>query len=80
MEAMQRGVYGSGSGVDDANPQSNAAPSEFSPEQNDNQPGNDNTWGEGNDPWSGGDGGSPGGGGEGGGGGWLDTISDFFSD
>jgi len=79
-EAMQRGVYGSSSAVDDASPQSNAPPSEFSPEQNDNRPGNDDAWGEGNDPWSGGDGGSPGGGGEGGGGGWLDTISDFFSD
>lgn len=86
-EAMQRGVYGSRGGADDASPHANepfqGAGGPQSTEQMENRPGNDEVWGENSDPWSGGsDGGTspPSAGGDGGGGSWLDTISDFFSD
>lgn len=82
-EAMQRGVYGSRGGVDDASPQASEQPGPSSPEQMENRPGNDEVWGEDSDPWSGGPGDGPpsagGGGGGEGGGGWLDFISDFFN-
>lgn len=82
-EAMQRGVYGSGSdspNSSQANEPFQSDPS-LSREQAENKPGNDDVWGEDSDPWGGGpgDGPPPSAGGEGGGG-WLDSLTDFFSE